>query len=66
MLPVPLSLNIFPLPLLRCSLKLRCRNCVVDMSIEPKHYMVTRFLNFERLWFSVMVSVAKRNFLDEG
>lgn len=38
----------------------------MDMSIEPKHYMVTRFLNFERLWFSVMVSVAKRNFLDEG
>lgn len=38
----------------------------MDMSIETKHYMVTRFLNFERLWFSVMVSVAKRNFLDEG
>lgn len=44
--PSSLVLTVFALPLPRCFLSLRCRNCVVDVWIRNEHCTLCSFLHF--------------------
>lgn len=60
LLPSPLAIRIFLPTLLQCSLSpIRCRSCVVDVSIRegvPTVSWSPHYGHYDQLWFSVMVS----------
>lgn len=49
-------LTIFPLALLHCSLSLKCKSCVVDVTAGPGYHISKCLLHFNYLWLSVNVS----------
>lgn len=51
-----LALPIFPPPLPRHTLKLRCRDCEGDVSVGTGHPIVSCLCIFGQPWLSVMVS----------
>lgn len=65
-LPVPQALTVF-LPLLpQWSPIPGYGNCAIDIPVETGHLMISYSLFFGQLWFSVMISIAKRSFSDDG
>lgn len=53
-----LSLTVFLLPLLQCSLNLRCRRgCVVDVPIWIGYPTVNCSLHLDQLWISIIISL---------
>lgn len=47
------------------NLSLGCRSCIVDVLFGTRHRMISCSLHFDGLWFSVIVSVAKRSLFGE-
>lgn len=79
---VPFAFTIFLPPLLDLFLSLRCKfhdeDVSVstgyhrykfhdkDVSVSTGYHRISFFLHFDQLLFSVMISVAKRNFFETG
>ena len=43
-----------------CSLSLKCGSCSVDVTDRVRLLKVTRFLNFDHFWTSVIVSIYRK------